>query len=131
VLVVRPDGRTEEVVTPEKDEGEISSRIAVTAVLDSAGFASARVDMAMNGSTGDAMRTALEREPMDSTAKAQYLRRVASSVYHESEGDNLTFTDETTPRGSVSDQLHGEQRTRGAAGRRGRHSYAAVPRLSR
>lgn len=53
----------------------------------------------MSGSAGDAMRTALEREPMDSTARAQYLRRVASSVYRESEGDSLSFNDETTRGG--------------------------------
>lgn len=99
VLVVRPDGRTEETVTPEKDGGEVASRIVVSAVLDSAGFADAQVEMAMNGSAGDAMRTALEREPMDSTAKAQYLRRIASSVYRESEGDSLRFNDETTRGG--------------------------------
>lgn len=99
VLVVRPDGRTEEVVTPEKDGGDVASRITVKAVLDSAGFASAEVEMAMDGSSGDAMHTALERDPMDSTAKAQYLRRVASSVYHEAEGDSLTFNDETTHGG--------------------------------
>ncbi|HEU5218920.1 MAG TPA: DUF3857 domain-containing transglutaminase family protein, partial [Gemmatimonadales bacterium] len=87
VLVVRPDGRTEETVTPEKDDGEVASRMSVNAVLDSAGFASAQVEISMGGSAGEAMRTALEREPMDSTAKAQYLRRIASSVYRESEGD--------------------------------------------
>ncbi len=99
VLVVRPDGRTEETVTPEKDDGEVASRVTVSAVLDSAGFANAQVEMAMNGSSGDAMRTAMEREPMDSAAKAQYLRRVASSVYRESEGDSLTFNDESTHGG--------------------------------
>ncbi len=99
VLVVRPDGRTEETVTPEKDEGEVTSRITVNAALDSAGFANAQIEMAMSGAAGDAMRSALEREPMDSTAKAQYLRRIASNVYRESEGDSLKFTDETTHGG--------------------------------
>ncbi len=100
VLVVHPDGRTEEVVTPDKDDVEIASRVTVHATLDSAGFASAEIEMAMSGSAGDVMRTALEREPMDSTAKAQYLRRVASSVYQEAEGDSLRFNDETTHGGA-------------------------------
>jgi len=95
VLVVRPDGRTEETVTPEKDEETPDSRIALSAVLDTAGFATARVEMFLSGASGDAMRTALERDPMDSTARAQYLRRAASSVYQESEGDSLRFDDET------------------------------------
>jgi hypothetical protein len=55
--------------------------------------------MDLSGSVGESMRAALEREPMDSTSKAQYLRRVASTVYRESEGDSLKFTDETTRGG--------------------------------
>ncbi|HEV8197475.1 MAG TPA: DUF3857 domain-containing transglutaminase family protein [Gemmatimonadales bacterium] len=99
VLVVRPDGRTEETVTPEKDDGEVSSRFTVSATLDTTGFADAKVEMDLSGSVGESMRAALEREPMDSTSKAQYLRRVASTVYRESEGDSLKFTDETTRGG--------------------------------
>ncbi len=95
VLVVRPDGRTEETITPEKDEGTPDSRIAMSAVLDTAGFATAQVEMFLSGASGDAMRAALERDPMDSTTRAQYLRRAASSVYQESEGDSLRFDDET------------------------------------
>ena len=95
VLVVRPDGRTEETITPEKDQGTPDSRIAMSAVLDTAGFATAQVEMFLSGASGDAMRAALERDPMDSTTRAQYLRRAASSVYQESEGDSLRFDDET------------------------------------
>ena len=95
VLVVRPDGRTEETLTPEVDGTEIKSRIVVSAALDTAGFATARIDMAFSGAAGEAMRAAMEREPMDSTTRAQYLRRAASSVYREAEGDSLRFTDET------------------------------------
>lgn len=95
VLVVRPDGRTEETVTPEKDEATPDSRITLNAVLDTAGFATARVEMVLSGSSGEAMRAAMERDPMDSTARVQYLRRAVSSVYRESEGDSLTFKDET------------------------------------
>jgi transglutaminase-like putative cysteine protease len=95
VLVVRPDGRTEETTTPEEDEVGSDSRIALRASLDTAGFATAWVEMSLSGASGDAMRAALERDPMDSTARVQYLRRAASSVYQESEGDSLRFDDET------------------------------------
>lgn len=99
VLVVRPDGRTEETITPEKDERAPESRITVRASLDTAGFATAWVEMSLSGAAGDAMRAATARNPLDSAARAQYLRRAASGVYHEAEGDSLRFEDETTTGG--------------------------------
>jgi hypothetical protein len=99
VLVVRPDGRTEETTTPGDDGGETKSRISMSAALDTAGFGNARVEMTLAGSSGEGMHAALEREPMDSTSRAQYLRRVASSVYREAEGDSLSFDDQTAQGG--------------------------------
>jgi transglutaminase-like putative cysteine protease len=95
VLVIRPDGRTEETTTPENDRSEIHNRMSVVGRLDTAGYASARVEMTMDGALGDAYHSILVNSPPDSTSRAQFLRRLASGVYPESEGDSLRFSDET------------------------------------
>ena len=54
VLVVRPDGRTEETTTPENDRTEIQNRMAIVGSLDTAGYATTRVETVMTGAVGDA-----------------------------------------------------------------------------
>jgi transglutaminase-like putative cysteine protease len=95
VLVIRPDGRTEETITPENDQSEIHNRVTIVGSLDTAGFAGARVDMIMDGALGDAYHSILVNSPPDSASRAQFLRRLASGIYPESEGDSLQFSDET------------------------------------
>jgi len=95
VLVIRPDGRTEETITPESDRSEIHNRVTIAGSLDTAGFAGARVDMIMDGALGDAYHSILVNSQPDSTSLAQFLRRLASGIYPESEGDSLQFSDET------------------------------------
>jgi transglutaminase-like putative cysteine protease len=99
VLVVHPDGRTEEVVTPEDDPKEIRNRMTVEAVLDTAGFAAAHAEMELSGSAAEAYHAMLNRSPLDSTARAQFERRLASGIYPEAEGDSLRFEDEAERSG--------------------------------
>jgi transglutaminase-like putative cysteine protease len=100
VLVVRPDGRTEETTTPENDQTEVTSRMTIVGSLDTAGYATTRVETVMTGAVGDAYHSILVNSPPDSAARVQYLRRMASGVYPESEGDSLRFTDETEQGGA-------------------------------
>jgi transglutaminase-like putative cysteine protease len=99
VLVVRPDGRTEETTTPENDRTEIQNRMAIVGSLDTAGYATTRVETVMTGAVGDAYHSILVNSPPDSAARVQYLRRMASGIYPESEGDSLRFSDETEQGG--------------------------------
>jgi transglutaminase-like putative cysteine protease len=118
VLVIRPDGRTEETTTPENDRTEIHNRLAVTGVLDTTGAASAHVEMTMSGGVGEAYHSAITSSPPDSASLAQYLRRMASGVWPESEGDSLGFTDETEKGGAF--RIH-------FVARRGRAAQLAGP----
>ncbi|NOT07058.1 MAG: DUF3857 domain-containing protein [Gemmatimonadales bacterium] len=99
VLIVHPDGRTEETFTPADDPAEVRNRVTVDARLDTAGFATARVVMDMYGPAASSYHEAFIRTPVDSATRAQILRRMASGVYREAEGDSLTFSDRTAQGG--------------------------------
>jgi len=93
VLVVHPDGHTEEVTTPELDATGATNDLAITAVLDTAGFATAKAEMSVGGSFGNALRDMFARS-FDSTQRAMFLREAASGIYPESEGQDLHTADE-------------------------------------
>jgi len=93
VLVVHPDGHTEEVTTPELDATGATNDLTITSVLDTAGFATSRAEMSVGGAFGNALRDMFARS-FDSTQRAVFLREAASGIYPESEGEDLRTTDE-------------------------------------
>ena len=93
VLVVHPDGRTEEVTTPELDATGATNDLTISAVLDTTGFATAQAEMSVGGSFGNALRDMFSRS-FDSTQRTMFLREAASGIYPESEGEDLHTTDE-------------------------------------
>ncbi len=101
VLVVHPDGRTEEVTTPEDDASSVGSLLTVTGTLDTTGYATAHARMSMSGSMGLSLKSVVT-ESADSAAREAFLREVASGVYPESEGDSLQFTDQTATGGNFT-----------------------------
>jgi len=101
VLVVHPDGRTEEVVTPEDDAASVGSILTINGALDTTGYATTHARMSMSGSMGLSLRMALT-ESSDSAARDIFLRQAASGIYPESEGDSLRFIDQTSTGGSFT-----------------------------
>jgi transglutaminase-like putative cysteine protease len=101
VLVVHPDGRTEEVTTPEDDATSVGSLLTVTGTLDTTGYATAHGQVSMSGSMGLSLKSAFT-ESADSAARDAFLRQLASGIYPESEGDSLRFTDETASGGNFT-----------------------------
>ena len=101
VLVVHPDGRTEEVTTPEDDATSVGSLLTVTGTLDTTGYATAHGRVSMSGSMGLSLKSAFT-ESADSAARDAFLRQLASGIYPESEGDSLRFTDETASGGNFT-----------------------------
>ncbi len=99
VLVVYPDGRTEEVTTPELDATGATNDLTIAAVLDTTGFATARAEMTVGGSFANALRDMFSRS-FDSTQRARFLREAASGIYPESEGEDLRTTDELEQGGT-------------------------------
>jgi transglutaminase-like putative cysteine protease len=98
VLVVHPDGRTEEQVTPELDATGAVNDLTIRAVLDTSGMATAQAEMAVGGSFGNALRDMFVRN-FDSTQRAMFLREAASGIYPESEGTELRTVDELDKSG--------------------------------
>jgi transglutaminase-like putative cysteine protease len=93
VLVVHPDGRTEETTTPEDAGAGTRERVTITGVLDTAGVATTRAEMVVGSLMAGSLREILATRP-DSATTARFLRQLASGVYPESEGDSLTFHDD-------------------------------------
>lgn len=101
VLVVHPDGRTEEVVTPEDDVSSVGSVLTISGDLDTTGHATTHARMSMSGSMGLSLRAALG-ESSDSAGRDAFLRQIASGIYPEAEGDSLRLIDQTTAGGTFS-----------------------------
>jgi len=99
VLVVHPDGRTEEVTTPELDATGATNDLTISAVLDTLGFATSQAEMSVGGPFGNALRDVFSRS-VDSTQRAMFLREAASGIYPESEGEDLRTTDELDQGGT-------------------------------
>ncbi len=93
VLVVHPDGRTEEDVTPQEDSNAIRNDLLLDAVLDTTGFATSRVEMAILGPVANSLRDMFGTS-MDSAGRASFVRQAASNIFPEAEGDSLTMSNQ-------------------------------------
>jgi hypothetical protein len=91
VLVIDPDGGTEETMTPDYGRDAMND-LTVTATLDTAGYATARTEMAVGGAFGNSLREMFTRAA-DSAQRASFLREAASGIYPEAEGTDLRLTD--------------------------------------
>jgi transglutaminase-like putative cysteine protease len=101
VLVVHPDGRTEETRTPANPANTARNDLVVDAVLDSAGFATSRIQMVVTGPAANSLRDMFGAS-MDSIGRASFVRQAASNIFPEAEGDSLSTIDQLDQDGSFT-----------------------------
>ena len=101
VLVVHPDGRTEEATTPDFAAGGGTDDLTLRGSLDTAGYVTARARMAVSGALGNMMRDMFQRAT-DSAQRATFLREAASGIFPEAEGEGLTLTDQLDAGGAYN-----------------------------
>lgn len=99
VLVVHPDGHTEEDQTPGEDPNSSRNDLVVNAILDSAGFAASRVELAVTGPVANSLRDMFSSS-MDSSGRASFVRQAASGIFPEGEGDSLTAVNQLDEGGA-------------------------------
>lgn len=90
-LVVREDGRVDEVTIPMEDVAKNSKMIRIIGELTSDGIFSGRYEENGLGLQQYSMREAFET-PLDSTQRANVMRSLASNIYPGASGDSLTVS---------------------------------------
>lgn len=89
VLVVHPDGATEEKELPLTTPADNATTIRIVGTLSPDGMFNGRYDEASTGALQYTLRSAFEN-PLDSTEKANAANAIASKLFDGAEGDSLT-----------------------------------------
>ena len=88
VLVVHPDGTTEETELPLTRATDNATTIRISGELSSDGMFNGRYDEEATGALQYSLRSAFEN-PLDSTQKAKAANAIASKFFDGAEGDSL------------------------------------------
>ncbi|HKN67739.1 MAG TPA: DUF3857 domain-containing transglutaminase family protein [Gemmatimonadaceae bacterium] len=88
VLVVHPDGATEEKELPLTKPADNATTIRIVGTLSPDGTFSGRYDEAATGALQYTLRSVFEN-PLDSTEKANAANAIASKLFDGAEGDSL------------------------------------------
>ena len=93
LLVVRPDGRSDEVTVPRVSDTQ--EQVRVVASLDTSGVASGSVVTETRGLGAMGISSAALSMPRDSTSRARMVRSMAQAFVPRSRGDSLQLPDTT------------------------------------
>lgn len=89
VLVVHPDGATEEKVLPVTTPADNATAIRIVGTLSPDGMFNGRYDEESTGALQYTLRSVFEN-PLDSTEKANAANAIAAKLFDGAEGDSLT-----------------------------------------
>jgi hypothetical protein len=91
-LIVHPDGRTEEVMTPQDPQDANRTEVHLTGALSPDGLFSGQIQIHGTGAVELAMRSIM-RNRLDSAQRAAYIRTLAATVFPNAKGDSLVTFD--------------------------------------